>query len=519
MKEYIGNRYIDALPPVMSRTEWTHYLDSLPECNEDERDLPPTERFQRALRILRFFRAGQREANFARGLDAMIREGYIGRSDDFRAHEARMHAVASARESGTLLEPGAPLVIRNATSSALLGVPGMGKTATVERVLSRYPQVKNHPDGQVQIVWLKLECPAMGSIRQTCRDFFKSVDALVGGNKYDELYCAHNKSEDDLMEGMVAVANLHSLGVLVIDEIQHLGKAGDEEHRLMTFLTTLINKIGVPVLFVGTMSAFERLSRTVRIGRRAVGPASAIWENFAFEDPQWRHFIKKLWEYQWTSEFTPPTEEMLKLLHDRSGGVIDIVLKLWFAIQITIIDQGEIRGGRWREAIDEDVINRVADRHLKPMQGFLDAVRSGDPRRLREFDDAAPRNQEFARSIAEIDGPTVGDLPIETLAGDRTKNGPAYIGQCASVVRENLEQRFRADEIAELMRRASERLAPPSTENLGIYFRVLEEVISEYKLSPTKKARARPVTADEERATFVKGDLRAASSEALKQSP
>lgn len=125
MKEYVGNRYIDALPPVMSRTEWARYLDSLPECNDDERRLPHAERYQRALRILRFFRAGQREANFARGLDAMIREGYLGRSDDFRAHEARMHAVASARESGTLLEPGALAVIRNTTSAALLGVPGM----------------------------------------------------------------------------------------------------------------------------------------------------------------------------------------------------------------------------------------------------------------------------------------------------------------------------------------------------------------------------------------------------------
>lgn len=321
------------------------------------------------------------------------------------------------------------------------------------------------------------------------------------------------------MEGMVAVANLHSLGVLVIDEIQHLGKAGDEEHRLMTFLTTLINNIGVPVLFVGTMSAFERFSRTVRIGRRAVGLTSDVWENFAFEDPQWSHFIKKLWEYQWTSEYTPPTEEMLKLLHDRSGGVIDVVLKLWFAIQVTLIDQGETRGGLWRESIDEDVINKVADRHLKPLQGFLDAVRSDDPRRLREFDDAAPRNQEFLKSIREIDGPIVGELGMEDFAGDRTRNGPAYIGQCASVVRENLEQRFRADEIAELMRRTNKRLAPPSTENLGMYFRLLDDVISEYEPGLGKKTRKKAVSAEEERATFVEGDLRAASSDALKKAP
>ncbi len=507
--DYENNAYIAALPPSLTRPEWVQRLNFKLSRDEAERKLSHQERYLCALRVLRFFRAGARQADFARGFDAVLREGYRGRDDSTGAHEVRMHAIASARETGNLQAAGAPIVIRNASSSALIGVPGMGKTATLERVLARYPQVVRHNDGQVQVVWLKLECPPLGSIRQTCKAFLKMVDAVLGQTTYQTLWGGKHVSDDDLMDAMVAVANIHSLGCLVIDEIQHLGKAGDEQHVLMTFLTTLINRIGVPVLFVGTMSAFERFSKTGRMGRRAIGPASAVWHQYQPRDDQWQTFVRELWEYQWTAEYTPPAPELLDALYARSQGVVDIVTKLWFAVQATAIDDNEASGGEVPELITVKLINDVADVHLAPMERLLKGIRENDLKVIAEYDDVRPRNEVFWTSLKDRDGPVLNRHMKTEEADDESKLGPAYIGQSSAVVRDNLEWReFDEKKIAEVMRRTSAIVGPPDSRNIGQYFARIEEVIAEVEAEGAKPVRAvRPSKAAVE-ATMVEGDLR-----------
>lgn len=513
--DYESNAFIDALPAPLSRPEWVSVLNSIPEPVAEERALPHSDRYLCALRVLRFFRAGARQAEFGRGFDATLREGYRGRIGGTQAHEARLHAVASAREEGGLLRPGAKVVIRNAMSSSVIGVPGMGKSATIDRVTARYPQLVRHEDGEVQIVWMKLQCPTLGTIRQMCRDFFKGVDALVGGRTYEKLYSGRQLSEDDLMDGMVTVANMHSLGCLLIDEIQHLGKAGDEEHVIMTFLTTLINKIGVPVIFVGTMSCFESFSQTGRMGRRAIGPASAIWPAYPETDGQWRRFLQELWEYQWTAERTPPTPELLAALHDRSQGIVDVVTKLWFAVQVAAMDDSEA-GGDERELITVDLINEVADRHLKPMAELLAAIRSGDPDEIAKFDDMADRNEAFFQTLRDRDN----DRLNEALKSDEDKaaarTGPAYVGKCSSTIRENLEWRkFDMAKITEIMRRTSEIEGAPAPENLIRYCATLERVVAEVEAEPVRTGRAARPTKEEVEATLVPGDQRREDGDGL----
>jgi hypothetical protein len=506
--DYADNRYIEALPPPLSRSDWVLTLNSLPSYDESERKLSHEERYLCALRLTRFFRAGSRQADFARGLDAVLREGYRGRDGSSRAHDLRQYDVALAMEGGDLLSAGSPVIIRNSDSSSLIGLPGMGKTLTLERVLNRYPQVVRHDTGEVQIVWLKLACPPRGSLRTLCADFFKEVDDLLGQTTYQTLYAGDNASEDSMMGHMVVVANRHSIGCLVIDEIQHLGKAGDEEHLLMTFLTTLINKIGVPVLFVGTMSAAERFEKTGRMGRRAIGLASAVWPRFERSDSQWKKFVDELWCYQWTAVPTAPDQAMLDALHEETQGMIDLVVKLWFAVQVTIIDANQASSGKKLEVITAKAIRDVAKLHLAPMRKLLDALRSGDPRKIRQFEDVQPLGETLWNSLRDVDGPLLNDdMRIDDEGKVRT--GSAYVGQNATIVRENLEWRKLDDAtIADIMRQASEAVGPPDNRNLPAYFAKVDEIVASAKAARPKLARRSPPTQEEVEATYVKGDLR-----------
>ncbi len=508
MNDYARNPYVDALPAPMSLPDWVSTLNSLPPYNEEERKLSHEERYLCALRLTRFFRAGNRQAHFARGFDAVLREGYRGRDGSSHAYELRQHVLACALEGGELLSPGSPVVIRNSDSSSLIGLPGMGKTLTLDRVLARYPQVVRHETGEVQIVWLKLACPPRGSLRSLCTDFFREVDELLGQDTYKTLYAGENASEDSMMGHMVLVANRHSLGCLIIDEIQHLGKAGDEEHLLMTFLTTLINKIGVPVLFVGTMSAADRFEKTGRMGRRAIGLASAVWPRFEQTDRQWQKFVEELWGYQWTAVPTAPDQAMLDALHDETQGIVDLVVKLWFAVQVSIIDANQYSRGKKPEIITEAAIRKAAKRHLAPMSKLLDALRSGDPKKIRQFEDVQPIGETFWKSLRDIDGPLLNaDMMVADEAEART--GPAYVGKNATVVREILEWRKVDDAIiAEVMRQASEALGPPDQTNLPAYFSKVDEILASLNKSEPKRKRATKPTEAESEATYVEGDLR-----------
>ena len=104
-----------------------------------------------------------------------------------------------------------------------------------------------------QLVWLKLECPADGSVKGLCLNFFQAVDDILE-TQYYEIYGGRGRrTVNEMMPYVALVASNVHLGVLVIDEIQCLTKlnVGGYE-KILDFFVQLINTIGLPVVLVGT---------------------------------------------------------------------------------------------------------------------------------------------------------------------------------------------------------------------------------------------------------------------------
>src|SRR5690606_18051554 len=97
-----------------------------------------------------------------------------------------------------------------------------------------------------------------------CINFFQQIDRLLGTN-YESKYVGSRTSADVLMGYIPMIANLHGLGVLIIDEIQNLSlaKSGGAQ-SLLNFFVTLVNIIGLPVILIGTMKALEILQGDFR---------------------------------------------------------------------------------------------------------------------------------------------------------------------------------------------------------------------------------------------------------------
>jgi AAA domain len=511
LPEYADNQYIRVLPPILTPKGYRQAIAQDVPFNEGERLLPHELRYHCVLRLRRFFHAGPRQVDFARGFDAVLRQGYLGRGDGCHEHEARQLDVALSLARQELLDASRPPVVsRLADSSFLMGVPGMGKSLTVSRVLGRYSQVVHHDSGETQIVWLKLECPPRGSIRALCLDFFEQVDALLGQKTYQTLYAGANASEDAMMGHMALVANRHSLGCLIVDEIQHLGKSTVEEHLLMTFLTALINKIGVPLLCIGTMSAHHLIERTARMSRRAVGLAHAIWVRLD-EDTEWKQFVSKLWRFQWTAEHTPLDDALSAELYKHTQGVIDLVIKLFMAVQFRLIDNNYATGGKLREVMTPEVIAAAAKKHFGPVQDMMLALRSKDPKAIRKFDDLTEFHTEFMRSLSITSGAVLNEEDGDEEAAFNAQH-PAFRGQASNAVyRAFKDNGFEADRIDEAMKSVFAELGQPDFINLTEFLRRTDEYL---KPTRKKKAGAARKTKADQRESYVDGDLRKIAEDA-----
>ena len=207
-----------------------------------------------------------------------------------------------------------------------------------------------------------------------------------------------------MLARMALVASIHSLGVLVIDEIQDLStaKSGGSE-KMLNFFVKLVNTIGVPVVRIGTNKALPILQGDFRQARRGTGEGGVYWERMMRDTPEekeiWRFFVEGFFDYQWTRNSVRLTDELDELLHEESQGIVDIAIKLFMIAQWRAIAVES-------EIITPDLIKQVASDSLHLVRPMLDALKSGDKERIAKYSDIKPLDikdfYEHFRSKLEV---------------------------------------------------------------------------------------------------------------------
>jgi hypothetical protein len=275
-----------------------------------------------------------------------------------------------------------------ATGFTIIGISGVGKTTAVESILSLYPQVIVHSHYRdrdftlMQIVWLKLDCPFDGSIKGLCLNFFQAVDDLLGTN-YSKNYGRGRFTVDQLIPYIARVASLHCIGVLVIDEIQHLNEAkSGGSKKMLNFFVQLVNTIGIPVVLVGTYKAMSVLSGEFRQTRRGSGQGDLVWDRME-QDDVWELFVESLWRCQYVRKACPLKPELSHALYDVTQGITDFAVKVYMLAQVRAIATG-------KEVVTESIIRSVAKDSLRLAQPILSALKTGDIRFLQSVEDVHP---------------------------------------------------------------------------------------------------------------------------------
>jgi hypothetical protein len=393
--KYKGNPFIEALPPIMSVKQIKKGLMGVIEFDPKELFVDGRKRAHVIASLLDdFFQPLASHLQLEEKISIMIRQGYVGRNLEGGSLNSHMQNGYERLMTGDLETFRFDHAKSTALSLSLIGCSGSGKSSTLSRVLSTYPQVIFHEKYNfTQVSYLKVDCPHDGSLKSLCIQFFRALDQVLQTD-YETKYARKKNGIETLLALMSQVANTHAIGVLVIDEIQHLsrGRSGGID-KMLNFFVTLVNVIGLPVILVGTPKARPIFETDLRSARRGAGFGSLLWEPMKAQKPQldpntgkprkteWLAFTDTLWKYQWLQKRDEIlSDEVRDCWYDLSQGVLDIVVKLFVLSQLRAIATKV-------ERITPKLLQRVYEDELQPVHPMLSALRSGDPEKIAHYSD------------------------------------------------------------------------------------------------------------------------------------
>lgn len=463
LPEYCGNPLIEALSPMYSDIQARDLLKYYPLVDQAVRAKPTHIRAHAVVNAADFFTPLPIHLALYQQLDRMLRSGYANRNPMVPGYwPGTNRAIAEMREryKNSKVRPNAPHVTAP-RGFTFIGVSGIGKSTAIKRILALYDQIIYHscyngkPFTHVQITWLHLQCPRKGSLSVLVKTFFQTLDSLLGTTYYRDYVQHSHKRVEEFIPDMKNLALKHSLGVLVIDEIQNLVSApGTSADELLNFLVEMDNEIGVPIVLVGTFKAEPILcGNEFRRARRAAGQGDRVWERMK-EDEVWHKFAQRLWKYQfvrdpvpWTKEYEPT--ELIHALYEESQGITDVAVKVFLLAQVYAMelhgdeeqDEQPEEQQREPETLTADLFRKASHESLRILQPFLKALRFNQMDKIKQFEDIEPVlladavqeiEARFAKAALEKDDndetmtqmerSTIVPQPESTTASEQTKD-------------------------------------------------------------------------------------------------
>jgi hypothetical protein len=378
-----GNPFIEALPPLDATKQ--AFLTSLSHYPPK-----PTAATRRAGEIVRIMELSTlndvvypfpeyQKAGLA--LASIMRDTYVARNPLTALDRQRRHALAT---EGNDQIPFPKNWKSSAKGHFMMAVSGMGKTTFALAFLLRYPQVIKHTEYRghalkcYQVVYLILRVPHDATLKSLCIQFFEEIDELLGTS-----YARQARSLRQIapmVQLMNQVATAVSLGFLVVDELQNLksARSGNAEFMLNLF-SEIIERLGISLFVLATPAVQVVVEGSVRNARKLASYGESVLTPMAKEDPQWLDFCEMYWDYSFVKKKVRLDKKIRDAWHDVSAGNTAFA-----ALAFMLAQRNEIGG---REIVDAAAFARTAATDMAFLQPAITALLSGDPEKLRAFDD------------------------------------------------------------------------------------------------------------------------------------
>lgn len=392
LSEYRKNPFIEALPPIFSEDDVLERFMVTPRITSKDKQSERNIRYHVLKRVKNFIQPLPIHFEVERRLSTLIRRGYLARNPLDITYFERIRVLNELREeeeqSIRKIDERLDYIRSTADSLSIIGISGIGKTTAIERLLMMYPQVIKHeayegkPFNRTQIVWLKIDCPYDGSLSTLCKSFFKAIDDLLG-TRYLEKYGYLNRVTSTMLLHMTSLASMYGIGVLVIDEIQHLLNAKNEQVEMLNFFVTLSNTVGIPTVLIGTSKAQKLFKGNFRQARRAASDGAIIWDRMDVNSEEWQFFLETLWELQCLKSYSELTEDVKRAFYEECQGITAVAVNLFILAQ----ERALFDEDNPNEVITSKTLKQTAKEDMQMIQPMIKAVRNNNLADMMKYED------------------------------------------------------------------------------------------------------------------------------------
>lgn len=335
-----GNPFLEALPEIIGKADFVDKMKSNLRMPVDTKNMEPQERRNHLTELTRWFFP----MDYMYTLYDML---YRAMATTYQT-KTTIESVKQLNQIHMDFRTGRESTMPYATqaySGAILGVPGIGKTSTIQRCLSTMPQVIIHREYQgkqyytKQINYLVVECPGDCSLKTLAFNIFAGIDRAIESDYISNGNVLKALSASALTTKLKIVCMNHHIGLIVIDEIQNAIQTATKNKQLkplIKFLVELTNETSTGICFCGTLEAEELFTKQEHLKRRTRGLRLLPMKY----DATYRKFITALWYYQVTLQKMALTEKLMKQLYDLSGGIPAYIVKIFMESQAQAILSG-----------------------------------------------------------------------------------------------------------------------------------------------------------------------------------
>jgi len=378
---YKGNPLIESLPPFWEFKEFYEILTKTkPVSRTEALNFGVSERDELLSGIKRtFFVPRNEHYRLYRTINNSLTSGYHLRKPVKK--DVNLKLKSSYRD----LHRDPPIISISTTSlsSSLFGISGIGKTTTFDYILALYPKGISHNlpdlDPFTQIPFVKLECPKDSSLKDLCYNFFGKLDTILKSS-YQAIYGKKRETLDSMVASMAKLTISHQLGMIIVDEIQHLtnGRSNSAE-TMLNFFVNLNNTLQIPIFIIGTPESNDLFGKSYRLPRRWSGEGAERWDLIPFDD-EWEFIMQQLFKYQYTQEAVEYDDHWAALFYYHCQGIIDRAVRIFVESQKTVLYNDE-------KKLTFEIVEKTIEDKFWLEEPAMEALRSGREKDLSNYPD------------------------------------------------------------------------------------------------------------------------------------
>lgn len=359
------------LPPLLSGDTLIERLQDIPEYDENIRKEDTATRLMQSADIYKIYYPSVMSVEIYNKL-------YLATAMSLRKKGTKL-AVMQKNANFKAMKNHAEYrgIIGGSDSFTIVGTSGIGKSSAIQRAVELIMSngVLEYADSKI-IPCIQVQCPFDASPKGMLLSVLKAVDDVIETEYYKK--SLRPGVTTDILIGTVSQVCINHVGLLIIDEIQHV-YGHKNGVTLVSMITQLINTSGISICMVGTEESIAFFEKAPQLARRALGLKYGVMPY----DDYFKDFCRLVFSYQYTKKKTELTELLIQWLYEHSGGVISVVVAIVHEANELAIFQGE-------EHISLEILTEAYDKRITMLHSFIASDSGTDKRVCRQHKKEIP---------------------------------------------------------------------------------------------------------------------------------